>query len=406
MNKEASVFGCGIIFALLLFFSSFEGAWAALTAGVSPAAGAYDEDVIVYTAHQDWLSRIYVLRMDGSVINYFEYAFYYFADLEVVKGEVYVAEAFAPRVYKVDISTGELETIIDDWSLFYFYDLAFDGTSFYLNEWDLNRYDIYGSKTGTASFDEAAFGGAWDGTYYWTLNDMNQVKCWDLSNWPAVDEIPGLTFNPPGTNCRGLWFDGEYFWTAENIDGELGWIYTFGYDGVVIDQWLEPAFNGWSACLITADNPPEEIVIDDADPEFLSIGGWSTTEHSDCYGTGVHYTRPGGGDKKAAWRVDQAVSVPGNYDVFTWKFDHELSGYMATDVHFRIYHRDGSSDWILVDQSTPGDEWVYLGTFEFDRSVMQGVVVTDGADGYVVADAVKLIWSSQDQSSQNQVITR
>jgi hypothetical protein len=47
-----------------------------------------------------------------------------------VDGQLYVAEAFAPRVYKVDPATGDLQVFIDDWSLYYFYDVAFDGTYF------------------------------------------------------------------------------------------------------------------------------------------------------------------------------------------------------------------------------------------------------------------------------------
>ncbi len=223
---------------------------------LSPAS-PYPEDVVVYTAHQEWLSRIYVLRMDGSVITYFEYSFYYFADLEVVNNELYAAEAFAPRVYKVDLSTGGLDLVIDDWSLYCFYDLAFDGTYFYLTEWDLNRYDVNGNKDGTASFDQSVFGGAWDGSYYWTLTDENQIKCWDISGWPAVAEVPQNSFPPPTPNCRGLWFDGEYFWTAESIDGMLGQIYQFSSRGTIINQWLEPAFSGWSACVIKASDYPQ-----------------------------------------------------------------------------------------------------------------------------------------------------
>ena len=131
-------------------------------------AGRYVGDVIVYTAHQGWLSRIYLLRMDGSVITYFEYDFYFFADLEVVNNEVYAAEAFAPRVYKIDLETGDLDVVVDDWTLYYFYGLAFDGAYFYVDEWDLNRYELDGTKDGMASFDESVAGGAWDGTYYWT----------------------------------------------------------------------------------------------------------------------------------------------------------------------------------------------------------------------------------------------
>ena len=215
------------------------------------------EGIIVYTAHQEWPSRIYLLRMNGSVITYYEYDFTRLVDLEVVNNEVYVAEAFAPRAYKINLDTGDLELIIDDWSLYYFYDLAFDGTYFYVTEWDLNRYDINGNKDGTASFDEYVLGSAWDGTYYWTLNDENQIKCWDLSNWPTIIEVPGNAFSPPTPNCRGLWFDGLYFWTTESIEGTLGYIYKFNYAGEVISQWLEPAFRCWSACVVTGNGPPQ-----------------------------------------------------------------------------------------------------------------------------------------------------
>jgi outer membrane protein assembly factor BamB len=114
--------------------------WVTLAAFVVAApAVALAEDTMVFTANQDFLSRIYLLDTDGSVITYHEYAFYRWVGMEVVDGELYVAEAFAPRVYKVDPVSGDLQVFIDDWSLFYFYDVAFDGTYFYVDEWDLNR---------------------------------------------------------------------------------------------------------------------------------------------------------------------------------------------------------------------------------------------------------------------------
>lgn len=210
----------------------------------------FADDYIVYTAHQDWPSRIYILRMNGTVYDYFEYDFTRFCDVEVVNNEVYVAEAFAPRAYKVDLNNGNLDLIIDDWSLFYFYDLAFDGTFFYVDEWDLNRYFFNGTKDGVASFDETVFGSAWDGLFLWTMDDNDQIKCWDISAWPTITQIPANNFSAPDTNCRGLWFDGQYFWTAQSLEGILGHIYQFDYSGTIINQWLEPAFQGWGACLV------------------------------------------------------------------------------------------------------------------------------------------------------------
>ncbi len=214
------------------------------------------EDMIIFTANQDWLSRIYLLNLDGSVYTYFEYDFFRFVDMEVVDNEVYVADAFAPRVYKLDLSTGSPDLIIDDWSLYYFYGLAFDGSYFYVDEWDLNRYDINGDKDGVASFDQTVFGSAWDGTYLRTLGDDSLVRCWDVSGWPNMVEVPANSFTPPSGACRGLWFDGRNYWSAESLDGVLGKIYVFDNVGTVVTQFDEPAFNGWGACMVKGNRPP------------------------------------------------------------------------------------------------------------------------------------------------------
>jgi len=210
---------------------------------------ALADDVIVFTAYQEFLSRIYLMDTTGTIIDYHQYDFYRWVGMEVVNGELYVAEAFAPRVYKVDPETGDLEVFIDDWTLYYFYDVAFDGTYFYVDEWDLNRYDINGDYAGTASFDEYVLGCTWDGQYFWTLDDTNLIKCWDLSGWPTVIPVPANNFTPPSPQCRGLYFDGEYFWSAESGDAP-GLIYRFDHAGRVVQQWSEPAFSGWAAALI------------------------------------------------------------------------------------------------------------------------------------------------------------
>jgi len=230
---------------------------AVLTVALSCA----EADFIVYTANQGWLSRVYVLDMGGSVDRFFEYEFYHFCGVEVVDGEVYLAEAFAPRVLKIDLDTGDLDVIVDDWTLYYFYDVAYDGTFFYVDEWDLNRYWLSGVKDGTAGFDEGVLGMAWDGEHLWTLDDTNLIKCWDVAGWPAVVELPELAFAPPSAACRGLFYDGEAFWTAESIEESLGRIYRFSHGGAVLRMWDEPAYQGWGACVVrSTDLTPTDAV--------------------------------------------------------------------------------------------------------------------------------------------------
>ena len=230
----------------------FLALFASLILSTNATAAIY-EDLIIYTAHQEWLSRIYLLRLDGSVYDYQEFEFYRWCDVEIIDNELYVVDAFAPRLYHVDIETWELDVVIDDWSLYYFYDVAFDGNYFYVEEWDYNRYFFDGSKESTASFDGTIFGSTWDGEYFWTIGDDAVMRCWDISGWPTLVEISENSMAPPTPDCNGLWFDGEHFWTAEAIDGELGHIYKFDHDGLVLDLWQEPAFIGWAAGLIRAD---------------------------------------------------------------------------------------------------------------------------------------------------------
>jgi hypothetical protein len=88
--------------------------------------------------------------------------------------------------------------------------------------------------------------------------------------------------------------------------------------------------------------------------------------------------------------VDTLLS-PGCYEVYVWKFAHPFSHMMATDAPFRVRSTGGMSGLIQVDQSTGGDEWIYLGNFEFDDSCTQGVAVTNNANGHVIADAIRLV---------------
>lgn len=148
---------------------------------------------------------------------------------------------------------------------------------------------------------------------------------------------------------------------------------------------------GATARLDDPSDPPVTITADDSEPAFAVLSGtWGQANHPNAHQGGARFARPGIGSGKAGWRVD-ALVPPGLYDVFVFRFEHRRSAAMATDARFRVRHRDGTTGAILVDQSTPGSEWVLLGRFPFDASRAQGVMVSDGANGYVIADAVRFV---------------
>jgi hypothetical protein len=302
---------------------------------------AAGNDKIIFTANQNWLSRIYVLDLGGGVVDFHEYDFYRFCGMEVVEGELYVAEAFAPRLYKVDPQTGNLEVIVDDWSLYYFYDVAFDGTYFYLDEWDLNRYDIDGNYAGTAAFDEYVLGCAWDGQYFWTLDDHNLIKCWNLSAWPEVRHVPSNDFVPPSPQCRGLWFDGEYFWSAESGDTP-GTIYKFNHHGDVVRQWDEPAFSGWGAVLWT---DPATVAPELLQPDLtLSLRG--------------NHPNPFNPTTVIRFELERRELVELSiYDVLGRKVNTLLLDILPAGCHEKAWHADGLASGVYWARLAAGDRF-------------------------------------------------
>ncbi len=135
-----------------------------------------------------------------------------------------------------------------------------------------------------------------------------------------------------------------------------------------------------------------DIVLDNSDPQFTILSGsWKSGDHPKAHNGSVQYHKPGFGADKACWMVD-GIIAPGVYDVYIWKFEHAHMNKMATDVHYKVRDRNGMSSWITIDQSTPGDEWIQFGSYEFDNSSSQGVLITDNANGFVIADALKLVY--------------
>jgi hypothetical protein len=105
----------------------------------------------------------------------------------------------------------------------------------------------------------------------------------------------------------------------------------------------------------------------------------------DKYGADYRYHLPGSGNAVATWSF--TVPAAGQYEAFAW---WSVSSNRATNAPYTTQHRDGLST-VRVNQRQTGGQWVSLGSHLFDAATPYGITLTDDADGYVIADAVRLV---------------
>lgn len=128
-------------------------------------------------------------------------------------------------------------------------------------------------------------------------------------------------------------------------------------------------------------------IIDNVDPGFSTIGSWSlSTSQPDRYGANYSVSPLGTGTNKATW----TFSVPrsGRYFVNAYWSVHSNR---ADNAPYIVTHANGI-DTIRVNQKINGGIWNRLGDFQFIESSLATVTLTNDANGYVIADAVKMEW--------------
>jgi RHS repeat-associated protein len=94
---------------------------------------------------------------------------------------------------------------------------------------------------------------------------------------------------------------------------------------------------------------------------------------------------PGAAPNSAVWTPN--VAQAGTYEVYARWTQHSNR---ATDATYTVTHASGSNQ-IAVDQQVNGGAWNLLGTFAFSPGSVHNVTLTDLANGYVIADAVRLV---------------
>ncbi|MFD3914192.1 exo-alpha-sialidase [Streptomyces sp. NPDC058603] len=145
-------------------------------------------------------------------------------------------------------------------------------------------------------------------------------------------------------------------------------------DGYVVADAVRTTYHG-----LVADN-------DDASHYEVVSGTWNNaTGTAGYYGPNYRTHAAGTGSSVVRWRLD--VPVSGRYDVSVWYAAHANR---ASNAPYVVDHADGSTT-VRVDQRERGGRWVSLGTYSFTAGRQATVGLSDAGDGYVVADAVRLV---------------
>ncbi len=144
--------------------------------------------------------------------------------------------------------------------------------------------------------------------------------------------------------------------------------------------------------IVFAAEPSGEATIDNGAAGYTTLGGWSTLTNTLAHQLDYDYHAAGNGSAAATWTF--AALPAGQYQVFTrWiPFSNR-----ATNAPFTIYDVNTPLATIPVNQQleptgemSNGISWQSLGTFTIGGNTLR-VRLTDNANGYVTADAVRLV---------------
>ncbi len=128
-----------------------------------------------------------------------------------------------------------------------------------------------------------------------------------------------------------------------------------------------------------------EMVIDNADPAFSTMGTWTSGSYGNPYGSDYRWASPGSGSA-AIWTPQ--FTNAGTYDVYAYWVQ---GSNRATNAPYIIHHL-GGADTVRVNQRQNGERWNKLGSYAFAAGAGGDVTLTnDVLDGVVIADAVKLV---------------
>jgi RHS repeat-associated protein len=146
------------------------------------------------------------------------------------------------------------------------------------------------------------------------------------------------------------------------------------------------------------------VLVDNSDVQNVAVTGTWPTATSGSGFHGIDYRTHAAGTGAATFTWKLQVPQSGSYEVFA----RYPSGGTATNAPYKVEHSGGSTTK-AVNQTQQAGSWVSLGSFSFtegDGGAGRQVVLSDNANGTVVADAVKLVRdNSADTDAERKSLT-
>ncbi len=183
----------------------------------------------------------------------------------------------------------------------------------------------------------------------------------------------------------------EYRWDFGDGNTAEGMTATHQYAGDPTPVTLTVVDNLGGVALgqtvVNAYTEPFELIVDDADTKFSTIGSWNSNNAlPGFYGSGYKATPSGNGDEKAFWSFD--LPTAGNYQVYV---QYATNDYRASDAPYTVQIGENNLGEKRVDQRINGGKFNSIGSFFMEKGLLT-VSLRSTSSGYVCADAVKVVY--------------
>ncbi|MBS7530884.1 polysaccharide deacetylase family protein [Hazenella sp. IB182353] len=134
---------------------------------------------------------------------------------------------------------------------------------------------------------------------------------------------------------------------------------------------------------------PKVITLDNMDPTHSTKGNWGlSTNVAGYYGINYQPNAKGSGADTFTWNFN--IPEEGRYKVSVY---YPAASDRATNAPYTVY-ANSSTTTKTVNQQVNGQTWVDIGSYNF-KSGTNKIVQSDLANGYVIADAIRIEYQSE-----------